>query len=744
MRMHFTRRKSSTQSIRVRRGPRMPARLADRLASARRRRFVGRSGEIQIFQTALQAAEPPFQVLYLFGPGGVGKTTLVRELVSITQQSGADALYLDARNVEPSPFSFLAALSGALGLAPSDAPSSALAARKERTVLLIDTYELLCPLENWLRDEFLPELPETTLVVLAGRDPPAAAWHADPGWQTLLRVVSLRNLSPDEGREYLQGRNLPEPQIPAVLDFTHGHPLALSLVADAFDQRGDLAQSFGGDRFRPEATPDVVKTLLEQFVQKVPGPAHRAALEASALVRVTTESILAAMLNLPDPTTPATAAEPGAQTANDLFEWLRGLSFMDARPDGLFPHDLAREALIADVRWRNPEWYAELHRRARNFYLKQLQVTQGAAQQLVLFDYIFLHRDNPVVRPFFEWATSGTMTADAMKEADIPALAGIVARYEGEDSADIAARWMQTQPEGTLVLRDAETIPAGLLTMVRLDRATAREIAADPGTNAAFKFLHKRAPLRPGEAATLFRFWMGRDTYQHVSPAQSVIFVNAVRHYLSTPGLAFTFFPTADPDFWKDVLTYADLHRIPEADYTVDGKKYGVYGHDWRIVPPLQWLTLLAERETDQSPQGARPPPALTLIVLSRTEFDGAVHDALRDLARPHRLRENPLLRSRIVVERAGAPASTEERMGALQSLLREAIETPQVSPREAKLYRAVEYTYLRPAMTQELAAEALDVPFSTYRRHLKAGLIRVVDQLWQKEIGAAGRPMQQ
>jgi hypothetical protein len=28
-------------------------------------------------------------------------------------------------------------------------------------------------------------------------------------------------------------------------------------------------------------------------------------------------------------------------------------------------------------------------------------------------------------------------------------------------------------------------------------------------------------------------------------------------------------------------------------------------------------------------------------------------------------------------------------------------------------------------------------VPFSTYRRHLKAGLIRVVDLLWQKEIGA-------
>src|SRR5581483_2152747 len=529
-----------------------------RLASARRRRFVGRSGEIQLFQAAVQAAEPPFQILYIFGPGGVGKTTLLRELGTVSEQSGAKAIYLDARNIEPSPYSFLAALSVALGANPNESPLNALANQKQRVVLLLDTFEILHPLEGWLRDEFLPELAENTLVVLAGREPPSPAWHSDPGWQTLLRVVSLRNLSPDEGREYLKRRHVPDAQIRAVLDFTHGHPLALSLVADSFDQRGEF-------QFKPEAAPDVVKALLEQFVQRVPGPAHRAALEASALVRVTTESILAAMLNLPDPTAPATASEPGAQTANDLFEWLRGLSFMDAGPDGLFPHDLAREALIADVRWRNPDWYAELHRRARNYYLKQLQATTGIAQQRILFDYIFLHRDNPIVRPFFEWATSGTLTADVMKESDIPALAGIVARYEGEDSADIAARWMQVQPEGTLVLRDSETIPAGMMTMVRLDRASQKEIAGDPGTHAAEKFLNKHAPLRPGEAATLFRFWMGRDTYQQVSPAQSVIFVNAVRHYLSTPGLGYTFFPTAEPDFWNGVLTYADLHRIPEA-----------------------------------------------------------------------------------------------------------------------------------------------------------------------------------
>lgn len=182
---------------------------------------------------------------------------------------------------------------------------------------------------------------------------------------------------------------------------------------------------------------------------------------------------------------------------------------------------------------------------------------------------------------------------------------------------------------------------------------------------------------------------------------------------------------------------YGDLTRLPEVDFTVGGNKYGVYAHDWRVRSPLAWLDLLAQREVAPNAAAVAPPPETPLIVLSQPEFSSAVHDALRDFARPIRLRDNALTCARMVVERVGPAASPDERMTTLQGLIKNVIETPQVSPREAKLYRAVEYTYLKPAMTQEQAAEALDVPFSTYRRHLKAGLIRVVDLLWQKEIGA-------
>ena len=75
------------------------------------------------------------------------------------------------------------------------------------------------------------------------------------------------------------------------------------------------------------------------------------------------------------------------------------------------------------------------------------------------------------------------------------------------------------------------------------------------------------------------------------------------------------------------------------------------------------------------------------------------------------------------------------ERVNVLQNLLKQAVESLQSSPRDEKLYRAVYRTYLNPAPTQEQAAELLGLPFSTYRRHLKAEMTRVADILWQREI---------
>jgi hypothetical protein len=478
----------------------------------------------------------------------------------------------------------------------------------------------------------------------------------------------------------------------------------------------------GGDlNFRPDAAPDIVRTLLEQFTQQVPSPRHREALESCSLVRVTTEALLAEAMALDD--------------AHDYFEWLRGLSFIEAGPLGLFPHDLAREALDADLRWRNPDRYAELHSRVRKYYNRRLQETRGLEQQRILFDDVYLHRHNPMVKPFLEWGEVGSVFGEAMNSGDLPFVLKMVRQHEGPSSAKLAEYWLSRQPHSVTVYRDAQKEPAGFLMTLNLRFADANDFATDPAAKAAWNYALRYAPPRPNEDVLFFRFWMEREAYQGVSATQSVMFLNAVQCYFGFPNLAWSFFPCAEPDFWLPAFHYMDINRSPEADFKIGERRYGVFAHDWRAVPVPAWLELLGQRElnTNLKPEdleSARPAP---LVVLSEPEFKDSVRDALRDFTRPSSLQHSPLLRSRLLRERASEASAT-----ALQKLLQEAANQLKANPKDEKSYRAVLRTYLEPAATQELAAELLDLPFSTYRRHLSSGVEKIIDILWQREVYGA------
>jgi hypothetical protein len=655
----------------------------------------------------------PFYVLYIFGPGGVGKTTLLREFAQLARQAEGLVVLLDGRNVDASPDSFLETLGQGLGLGPGAETVSYLETRAGKVIILLDTYELLTPLDGWMRDVFLPQLPANVLTVFAGRQPPSIAWRTDPGWQSMMRILPLRNLSPAESRDYLQRRQVPDEQHEAVLNFTHGHALALSLVADVLDQQP-------GTTFRPEIAPDVIKTLLEQLLHQVPSPAHRAALEACALVRLTTESLLEELLDTRD--------------THELFEWLRSLSFIDADRRGIYPHDLAREALAADVRWRNPTWYGKLHDRARQYYMRRVQQGSSQEQRRVLSDYIYLHRDNPAVRSYFEWQETGTVFTDSYRPEDKDVLLEMVGRYEGEASAAIAAHWLERSPEAFIVIRRATGDLEGFVTCLRLEKLTPADRAQDPAIERGWAYLEKSAPLRPGETTGYFRYWMAYDTYQDVSTIQSRLFLIILQSYLTIPGLAFSFLAVANPTFWHPVFAYADLYPISEVEFEVGSRHYGVYGHDWRVTPPLLWLEVMAAREMGGEMAPAPTTTAEPVLVLSQSDFAIAVRDGLRDFANLNALSNNPLLRSRLILSRAG-DAGQNTRVTTLRTLLQETANSLQESPRLLKMYRALYHTYFQPAATQEQAAELLDLPFSTYRRHLRSGIEYITERLWALEI---------
>jgi hypothetical protein len=242
--------------------------------------------------------------------------------------------------------------------------------------------------------------------------------------------------------------------------------------------------------------------------------------------------------------------------------------------------------------------------------------------------------------------------------------------------------------------------------------------------------------LRAAERGVIYRMWSGAETHHDVCTMQSLIFVNAVQAYLTIPKLALSLFAASPAEFWSPLFAYAEIPHVPELDLELNGVTYGMFGHNWRTVPQMLWLDLLAKKEIGGGSVSAPDNAPAEVVALSEVDFAQRVRDALRDYARPDALRANTLIGTKLVLEAAGATAPEAERLSALRALIGKSVESLTSNPRDAKLARALHVTYIDPAPTQEIASERLDVPFSTYRRHLQTGIVRVTEMLWAREVG--------
>jgi hypothetical protein len=674
------------------------------------RPFRGREDELCLFRSAL-CASPDGSVLYVHGLGGVGKSALLRECTGIAMQAGLETVLLDGRLVDPSPGGFLLALRDVLALGATDSPVACLRERG-RPVLMLDSYELLAPLDAWFRQTFLPQLLPGVVVVIAGRHPPRE-WTTDPRWGPIFRPIPLKNLRADESRALLAERRVPETQHSAILEFTHGHPLALVLVADVIASAGpDLA-------FSPAAAPDVVYALLERFVAGVPTVTHRRALELCAHVRVTTEGLIGALVEGGDP--------------HELFEWLRRLSFMEMGPEGLFPHDVVREALDAEFRWRDAEAYSAMHRRLWLHLRDRLSNSTGRAQQRAFFDKLYLHRANLVGARYHDYGTLGSIFAEPATEDDHVFIAGAVRHHEGDASARIVEHWLRRQPYGFHVIRGAGNGLVGFVATLAVHDPSPEDMDVDPAVRAAWEFARRRGPLRSGDEMLHHRFHMACDVYQEVSPTINLLATMVTVAPLQRSRLAWSFITFAEPERWLPIMRYIRFERADEATFAVGGRRYAVFAHDWRIETFDTWWEREAERSLagEDEPELVVGPNPAPLTVLSESEFAESVRRALRDYADRTALSSNPLLRARVVRDAAGDAATVVS----LQAILREAVEHLGKAERDRKFYRALFLTYIQRAPSQERAAERLGVAFGTYRYHLARGIERVVALLWQREL---------
>ncbi len=645
--------------------------------------LVGRDAERAALQAALRDG---CRVIYLHGAGGIGKSALLAAFVEDCAAARVSVVRLDARDVEPVRPGFLHALARALGKPRRD-PLAVLAERRGRVALVIDSYERLGALDDWLREHVVPALPPRALLVVAGRQPPSAAWRAGADWNRGVRSVALSNLPREAALALLAARGVPGADHEPVFGFTHGHPLAMCLVADVLARRPDAKLSW-------EAVPDVVQALLGHFVGALGDDRQLAALDVCSLVRFTTEPLLAAVLG---------------KGARPLLRWLAGLSFIEIGPHGLAPHDLVRDVLVADLKWRNPARLAELVSAASAHYALRLQAGIGPDSYRLANELMYLHSHHPVISAFTAWRGAEGLSVEAATSGDVPALVDMVAKHEGRLAADVAARWIERQPEGVVVVRDDQPVPAGFLLTVELQRASATDLAQDPVARRAWRHATTRRRIKRGHIVLLQRFMVARDPGPEQRPVRSLLGSQALRNYLTTPALDSAYTCLDKPDFWKPLLEAA-FGAIALPPFELDNRRLGLFLQSFREQSPFAWLAWLARR-------GAAREGTAPVRKLSRGELRAALKRALHGLQQPHTLDGNPL----------GTPAK-------LPALLHEIAEAMRATTRGAPLYRALHHAYLQPAANQRQAARRAGAPYATFRRHLTRAIDQMTDILLHRQ----------
>ncbi|WP_433519375.1 AAA family ATPase [Nonomuraea sp. CA-143628] len=675
------------------------------LRAARERAFAGREEELAVFQAALYGGGR--SVLFVHGPGGIGKSALLRRFAHEAAVTGRPVSMVDGRMSEPSPEAFEAEAEPVF--------------RDAGAVLLVDSFERVQGLEGWLRERFLPRMPVGALVVIAGRYPPDLRWQADPGWAGALEVLPLRDLRAEDAQALMDSCGVPAESREPLAAFAGGHPLALLLGAAAAVKDGGA-----GRRWTPGQ--DVVATLLDQLVGEVPSAAHRHALEICAHAYTTTEDLLRAAL---------------PQEAGTLFRWLRRLPFVASSGLGLFPHDVVREVVEADLRWRDPEGYAVMRERVHAHLADKVRTASDADVPGAVAALLYPHRGDGAPADFHGRHDEGEFQEAALRQEDVGTLVRMATAAEGAASARRAAFWAERQPEAFRLYRRTETgEPVAFSAWLRLAEFDEEELTADPIVAMAWAHARATTPLRAGEHVAVSRLWTlptyrgktyyGKTyygkTYRGNSPLMEVIQWRVIGDCLRAERMAWSYIATRHPDqAWAERLRHYGMRDLSEQPRLGDDA-YTLFVHDWRAVPARAWL----ERMNRQL-VGAPGAATAELAVLSRAEFAEAVREALRRLSRPDALAVSPLTRTRLIAERAG-----QDPAAALGDLLRQAIDGLRADPRSVKFHQALSVTFLRGTPTQELAAERLGLPFSTYRRHLAAGIERLRADLWHRELYGA------
>jgi hypothetical protein len=262
-----------------------------------------------------------------------------------------------------------------------------------------------------------------------------------------------------------------------------------------------------------DADPEV---LMEGCLNEAPDQGVREALDAASTVRRVTKPLLAALL--------------GDVSADNMYERLSDLSFVERRPDGLAITDSIRRLVAERLQAADLERYRHYQKSAWKLLRQQLKDSARADLWRCTADIIYLI-ENPVIREAFFPSESAQFSVEPAVAADMQDVLDITTRHEPQAAVDTMRLWWQHLPGAFHVVRDNTGVIAGFSCLALPDELDGDWMQSDPIARNWQRHIDlKGRSARP--PSVFLRRWLSRDSGEAPCAVQAAAWVDVKRTYL--------------------------------------------------------------------------------------------------------------------------------------------------------------------------------------------------------------------
>jgi DNA-binding NtrC family response regulator len=529
-------------------------RISDRLLQAYKSSFVGREKEIKELKSLIKSKKTDYYVIFVHGIGGIGKTSLVKEVIN-SLDSKINSILMDCREIEPTETGFLSAFGRELKVKGHKITLQQVIKKLEktkgRTVLVLDTYEAFGLLDTWLRKVFIPSLPENVITIIVGRHAPNTAWFTSSGLGTLIKSIELEELSSDDSIKFLMLRGLTSEESENIYTFARGHPMALELAAKS-------VTSEPARKITYKSFPNIIHQLTQDFLLGL-NTETRETLESVSIVRRYDDTLLKHLLK--------------ENYQARIFDELLELPFISLTGEGCLVHDIVRETIARELSIRDPQRYRGYKKAAWVYLNEQSLMKHGESLWQATADLLYTI-ENPIVRDAFFPKGAVNYSVEPLSPENEEDVIKITLESEPGKPAQIIENWLKHYPESFSVVKDITGEVEAFFILCEPESVDMDRLSSDPIVNLWYRHLESD-PLDSTDKALYLRRWLSKGYGESLCAAQGASWLDVKRSYMELrPNLKRLYTTVVDINTYAPVIIPLGFRPLDDSELILDQATY--------------------------------------------------------------------------------------------------------------------------------------------------------------------------